>query len=106
MTSCLLLRTPTPTYVWVDTFDIYRYMPSCLLLRTPTPTYIYIQIGHLAIIGDSHQRHLTQALLTVLLGDYAHGTSLRVRHGEPGFRRCDCDAVCDDGHAAYFRVSM
>ena len=54
------------------------------------------RLGVLVVQGDSLSRHLIQALLTILTGDYARGTSAFV--GEASAQRCDCDAAYNDGH--------
>ena len=55
-------------------------------------------VEDLQIVGDSLQRHLTQAILTVLSGDYETATSWISEASDSAFSRCDCDAAYDDGH--------
>lgn len=56
--------------------------------------------GTLNLVGDSLVRHLTQALLTILIGDYANATNLHppAADYDPS-RPCTCSAAYNDGHA-------
>lgn len=53
-------------------------------------------VGRLHLVGDSIMRHLMQALLTVLSGEYEIATSAGTRASDSAFRSCDCDAAYDD----------
>ena len=54
------------------------------------------RVGRLHLVGDSIMRHLMQALLTVLSGEYEIATSAGTRASDSAFRSCDCDAAYDD----------
>jgi hypothetical protein len=43
-------------------------------------------------------RHLAQALLTVLYGDYANTTDALTRRADKGYQPCHCDVAYNDGH--------
>ena len=54
--------------------------------------------GFVFLRGDSLVRHLLQALLTILVGDYSATTSALSNHSDPAYHSCDCDEAYDDGH--------
>lgn len=54
--------------------------------------------GSLVLRGDSLVRHLTQALLTVLVGDYERATDLKRNTSDPGYHPCTCMHAYNDGH--------
>ena len=55
--------------------------------------------GGLVLRGDSLMRHLTLALVTTLVGDYAGTTGVEGRVSEPYYSPCCWDDAYDDGHA-------
>jgi hypothetical protein len=55
--------------------------------------------GSLSLQGDSLTRHLSQALLTVLYGDYVHTTDVLTQRTDYGYQPCRCDVAYNDGHA-------
>lgn len=60
------------------------------------------RVGSLTIQGDSLARHLTQALVTILVGDYAGATNLRRDRRNRGYHACLCMEAYNDGHLASF----
>jgi hypothetical protein len=54
--------------------------------------------GSLGFEGDSITRHFSQAVWTVLIGDYEEATMARGNVADEGFNACRCNAAYDDGH--------
>ena len=54
--------------------------------------------GVLILQGDSLVRHLAQAVLTVLAGDYVGTTNAMTNSTDEGYQPCTCDAAYDDGY--------
>ena len=61
-------------------------------------TLLQEKVGQLYLAVDSLTRHLTQAILTVLAGDYDSATSALSEPSDASFVGCNCDVAYNDGH--------
>jgi hypothetical protein len=87
---------------WRDGFDGPFHLPAGCDFRWMEPAEacdVLQAAGSLTLRGDSLMRHLSQALLTVLHGDYARTTDALTRAADPGYQPCRCDVAYNDGHA-------
>ena len=70
-------------------FRWFDSVHSCALLE---------RAGMLQLMGDSLTRHLSQALLTILSGNYSHATAIQGNPADEGYTECVCDTAYDEGH--------
>ena len=67
-------------------------------MEPPQACDVLQRANMLMLVGDSLTRHLMQALLTVLAGDYENTTAAMGNKADPPEARCSCDRAYDEFH--------
>jgi hypothetical protein len=93
---------------WRDVIDGPFHVRGCRVrwYSSSEACDLLARAGNLVIQGDSLARHLTQALVTILVGDYAGATNLRQDKRNKGYHACLCLEAYNDGHLASFPGSF
>ena len=88
------------THGWRDSLDGPFSIRGCAIrwFTAQEACSLIEEAGSLLFSGDSLVRHLKQALVTILVGDYSCATSLLSGAGACDEALCTCTSAYDDGH--------